>query len=118
MTAVYSARFTTRLATRIAVVPAASFHAEMTPSSLTKMNAAGPDSSIAKSLVRLTAMPVGEPPVIVKSDGILTTSGCAAPVAVCNVDVPVALFADQSIPVESKLSPHGFTRLASMCAAC
>src|SRR5215470_6619802 len=101
----------------MAAVPVDVFHAEMTPSSPAKMNVAGPDPAIGKSVVGLKIRPVGLPPVAAVGEGMSTTSDGGCPVALYTVAVPVPLLATHKRPVGPNAIPQGFTKCGSTTGA-
>jgi hypothetical protein len=77
------------------------FQPLIVPSSVAKMNAAGPDmpfSDTTKSVVELYTCPVGVPFFVPEAEGIVTTKDCLLPMASYKVDSPVPWSLTQNGP--------------------
>src|SRR4029079_14409253 len=96
------------------------FQPLMVPSSVAKMNNAGPERSCAlttKSGEPLNTIPVREPGPSPVAEGIATTSCCGTPWALQRVESPVTWSLTQKGEAAADVSPQAFTRWGSLLGA-
>src|SRR5262245_51625641 len=96
------------------------FQPAIVPSSVAKSSVAGPDlvpEEMTKPVVALVATPVGAEVPVPAGVGIVTAAWTDWPVAAYGVASPAPFSATHSPLLVPSVMPHGFTRLASVCAA-
>src|SRR5262249_47973549 len=96
------------------------FQPAIVPSSVAKSSVAGPElapEEITKPVVALVATPVGAEVPVPAGVGIVTAACTDWPVASYGVASPAPFSATHSPLLVPSVMPHGFTRLASVCAA-